>query len=54
MTMTEHRGAGNFGKHHKNTGQDASAIDREAWKKEREEYWNREWDKGRFDDLEKP
>ena len=50
MTRTEHRGKGNFKKNHSNIGQQASKIDRKAWKKKQSNYWKNEWDSGRFDD----
>jgi hypothetical protein len=50
MTRTEHRGAGNFGKNHSNTGKEPSQIDRKAWKQEQRDYWEKEWDNGRFND----
>ena len=48
MTRTEHRGEGNFSKNHSNTGQEPSAIDRAEFRKERQQYWEQEWDSGRF------
>jgi len=39
MTRTEHRLGDNFKKNHANTGQEASKIDRAAFKKQREQYW---------------
>jgi hypothetical protein len=51
MSRTDHRGAGNFGKNHPNTGQVPSQIDRTRWKQEQKKYWENEWDTGRFDDL---
>jgi RHS repeat-associated protein len=52
MTRTEHRGKGNFGKNHSNTGQSPSEVDHgSAWDKQRFEYWAREWDSGRFEGL---
>ena len=48
MTSTEHRGKGNFGKNHNNTGQEPSNIDRSGWSKLRRDYWAKEWDRGRF------
>jgi RHS repeat-associated protein len=50
MTRTDHRGAGNFKENHSNTGQLPSQIDRKAFGDEREDYWNWEWDNGRWDD----
>jgi YD repeat-containing protein len=49
MTRTEHRGPGNFGANHDNTGQSPSQIDRELFNTERRSYWSREWDSGRFE-----
>ncbi|MEQ1572433.1 MAG: HNH/ENDO VII family nuclease, partial [Ilumatobacteraceae bacterium] len=54
MTRTDHRGAGNFGQNHTNTGQEPSKIDRKAFGKERTEYWEGEWDGGRFDGMSTP
>lgn len=51
MTRTEHRGKGNFTKNHPNTGQQPSQIDRVKFNQERREYWQREWDSGRFNDF---
>jgi RHS repeat-associated protein len=51
MTQTDHRRGENFKKNHQNTGQDPSKIDRRLWKKCQEDYWKREWDSGRFDNL---
>jgi hypothetical protein len=53
MTRTAHRGKGNFGKNHTNTGQEPSLIDRKAWKNQQREYWEQEWDSGRFDNFGK-
>ena len=49
MTRTDHRGGDNFGRNHDNTGQHPSEIDRNAWNRERKEYWRNEWDSGRWD-----
>ena len=39
MTQKEHRGKGNFGKNHSNTGQEKSEVDHgNAWKKQKYEY----------------
>lgn len=51
MTRTEHRGQGNFGRNHSNTGQSPSKIDRGTWRGQQRDYWNGEWDGGRFDDF---
>ncbi|MEZ8878111.1 RHS repeat-associated core domain-containing protein [Vibrio lentus] len=51
MTRTDHRLGDNFKKNHPNTGQEKSKIDRKAWQKERKDYWERELDSGRFDDM---
>jgi len=51
-TREEHRGQGNFKKNHPNTGQEPSKIDRKEWKKQQKDYWKKEWDEGRFDDLQ--
>jgi len=51
MTRTDHRLGDNFKKNHSNTGQEASQIDRSAWRKEQKDYWKNEWDSGRFDDM---
>ena len=53
MTRKDHRGGDNYKKNHSNTGQEPSKIDRKQWNQEREEYWEREWDAGRFDDFDK-
>jgi hypothetical protein len=54
MTRTDHRGKGNFGSNHPNTGREASKIDRKEWLKAVRDYWKREWDKGRFRDDRPP
>jgi len=51
MTRTEHRGKGNFKKNHSNTGESKSQIDRNEFDKQRTDYWEKEWDNGRFDNL---
>ena len=51
MTRTDHRLGDNFKKNHSNTGEEASQIDRSAWRTEQKEYWKKEWDSGRFDDM---
>ncbi|WP_435248879.1 HNH/ENDO VII family nuclease [Vibrio sp. nBUS_14] len=51
MTRTDHRLGDNFKKNHPNTGQEPSQIDRKAWRKEQKDYWKREWDSWRFDDM---
>jgi hypothetical protein len=48
MTRSEHRLNGNFTKNHANTGQEPSKIDRKEFNQQRNNYWNREWDVGRF------
>jgi hypothetical protein len=48
MTRTDHRGTGNFGANHPNTGQSPSLIDRAEFAKERLEHWASEWDSGRW------
>ncbi|MBK8256450.1 MAG: hypothetical protein IPK82_27755 [Polyangiaceae bacterium] len=48
MTRTDHRAKGNFSKNHSNTGQKPSEIDRAQWKREQKDYWEGEWDSGRF------
>ena len=48
MTRTDHRGTGNYGENHQNTGQDPSEIDRDKWNKERRKIWENEWDSGRW------
>ena len=48
MTRSDHRGKGNFGPNHENTGQSPSQIDRKAWYQAVKDYWKREWDRGRF------
>jgi hypothetical protein len=50
MTRTDHRGKGNFKKNHPNIGQEKSEIDRKKWKKERRNYWKKEYDSGKFED----
>jgi RHS repeat-associated protein len=52
LTKTDHRGGDNFKKNHENTGQEPSEIDRRQWNRERRDYWNKEWDAGRFEDLD--
>lgn len=52
-TSTDHRGKENNKKNHQNTGQDPSKIDRKKFDQMREKYWQKEWDKGRFDNLPK-
>ena len=47
MTQTDHRGAGNYKANHPNLGQ-PSKIDRAAWRRQVREYWNQEWDRGRW------
>jgi len=51
ITRIDHRLGDNFKKNHSNTGQEASQIDRAAWRKEQKDYWKSEWDSGRFDDM---
>jgi hypothetical protein len=51
MTRTDHRLGDNFSKNHDNTGQTPSLIDRRAFAQERQSYWEKEWDSGRFDFL---
>jgi hypothetical protein len=51
MTRTEHRGKDNFKNNHDNTGQEPSKIDRGKFNQERRDYWNKEWDSGRFKGL---
>jgi hypothetical protein len=53
MTRTDHRGKGNYKKNHSNTGQDKSKIDRGEFDKQRRNYWNDQWDQGRFDNIPK-
>ena len=48
MTRTDHRLGDNYAKNHPNTGQEPSKIDRNAWNQERKNYWQQEWDSGRF------
>ena len=52
MTRTEHQGKGNFKKNHENTGQHPSEINRKAWKTEKKQYWNTQWDGGRFNNTQ--
>ena len=47
MTQTDHRGPGNYKANHPNLGQ-PSKIDRAAWRRQVREYWNQEWDKGKW------
>lgn len=49
MTRTGHRGTGNFGANHTNTGQEPSQIDRGVWRQQQRQYWEWEWDNGRWD-----
>lgn len=51
MTRTDHRLGDNFKKNYSNTGQEASKIDRSAWRNEQKDYWKNEWDSGRFNDM---
>ncbi|ONI86988.1 hypothetical protein ALI144C_10125 [Actinosynnema sp. ALI-1.44] len=48
LTMTEHRGKGNFRRNHPNTGQTPSKIDRKLFEVQKRRYWEAEWDSGRF------
>jgi hypothetical protein len=52
MSRGDHRGAGNYSDNHANTGQDPSQIDRNAFNTERTNYWNWEWDNGRWDGFD--
>jgi len=52
MTRTEHRGKGNYSRNHPNTGQDPSQINRNDFRKQRKEYWKKEHESGRFDNLD--
>jgi hypothetical protein len=45
MTRKDHREGENFKKNHENTGQKPSKIDRDRFRKERENYWKREYKK---------
>lgn len=47
-TREDHRGGENYKKNHTNTGQEKSKIDRGTFKKQREQHWQSEWDKGRW------
>lgn len=47
MTQTEHRGKGNYRKNHPNKGK--SKIDRKTFNKQKQKYWKKQWDEGRFD-----
>jgi hypothetical protein len=51
MTRTDHRLGDNYRQNHSNTGQEASAIDRSEFNRQRREYWEAEWNRGRFDEL---
>jgi hypothetical protein len=51
MTRTDHRGKGNFGKNHQNTGQKPSAVDRTESSSQHKEYWSKEFDSGAFNNL---
>ncbi|MBN4055075.1 hypothetical protein JYT15_01050, partial [Acidimicrobium ferrooxidans] len=53
MTRTDHRLGSNFKKNHPNTGKKPSKIDRKEFAKDRKKHWQREWDSGRFKDLDK-
>ena len=48
-TREDHRGGENYKKNHTNTGQENSKIDRGTFKKQREQHWQTEWDKGRWE-----
>ena len=48
MSRREHRGPVNYGDNHHNTGQSPSQIDRSQFDRERREYWNQQWDSGRW------
>jgi len=50
MTATEHRGPGNYKKNHPN-GNAPSKIDRPEFDQWKKEYWQKEWDSGRFDGM---
>jgi len=49
MTRKDHREGENYKKNHPNTGQSKSKIDRKEFKKQRENHWRSEWDKGRWE-----
>ena len=51
MTRTDHRLGENFRKNHSNTGQQPSQIDRQEFRDQRREYWEEQFDSGRFDEL---
>lgn len=51
MTRTDHRGKGNYKKNHPNTGQKPSTVDRAESSKQHTDYWKKEHDSGRFDNL---
>ncbi len=51
MTMTDHRGKGNFKKNHPNIGQKPSTVDRAESGKQHKQHWKDDWDSGRFDNL---
>jgi RHS repeat-associated protein len=51
MTRTKHRGKGNFGKNHNNTGQKRSKVKRGESSKQHRKYWEEQWDSGRFRGL---
>jgi len=53
MTRTDHRGGANYKKNHSNTGQNPSKIDRKTFSKQRTKHWKKEWDSGRFGNIEK-
>jgi RHS repeat-associated protein len=53
MTQTDHRGEGNYTENHPNTGQDPSTVDRSESSQQHKDYWNQQWDSGRFDNLPK-
>ncbi len=51
MTRTDHRLGDNYKENHSNTGQQPSNIDREQFRKDAREYWQQEWDRGRFNNT---
>lgn len=54
MSMTDHRGGDNFKKNHPNTGGSPSLIDRKAFNKLKKSHWRKEFDSGRFDNIQRP
>ncbi len=48
-TRTDHRLGDNYKKNHENTGQEPSRVDRKDFRRQTKNYWQRQWDEGRFE-----